>query len=158
MNGLAERAFTWPVKDDYTPINSTGIGTLGSGKTLSYSALFKKVPLIATQALLWAKSLNSAQPSYLLETYDTTDSLKGFGFLPYTESHWIKKWRGVARTAIVDISEEISVEIPAFDINDFYYTSEDGNKNVIGNTQSRIDMVFIYTKPVDSSGVTIWSS
>ena len=156
MNGLAERAFTWPLQNDYTPANTTGVNTTGSGKTLSYLFPYKKAPLIATQALLWASSENGAQPDYLLETFDTTNALTGFGLLPYVESHWIKKWRGVTRTAIVDVSEELTVEVPAFDINDFHYTTANGTKQVLQNTQNRIDMVFIYTKPVDSSGVKIW--
>ena len=67
--------------------------------------------------------------------------------LPILENALIKYWRGTARTAIVDVPEELDISIPPFNASvDF--------PGVTGAT-SRIDLVFIYSKPVDTSAVTI---
>jgi len=67
--------------------------------------------------------------------------------LPILENALIKYWRGTARTAIVDVPEELDISIPPFNASvDF--------PDVEGAT-SRIDLVFIYSKPVDTSAVTI---
>jgi hypothetical protein len=70
------------------------------------------------------------------------NSLMNLGIL---ENALIKYWRGTARTAIVDIPEELSIEIRPF------------LKNTRGleTATSRIDLVFIYSKPIDTSAVTI---
>ena len=65
--------------------------------------------------------------------------------LTILENSLIKYWRGTARTAIVDVPTELEINIPVFDEDDF---------EVAGAT-SRIDLVFIYSKPVDTSAVTI---
>jgi len=65
----------------------------------------------------------------------------------------IKRWRGITRNAIVDVPDEITVQVPLFDSTDFDYIDEDGNEQSVAGVQSRIDMVFIYSKPVDASGI-----
>ena len=65
--------------------------------------------------------------------------------LPILENALIKYWRGTARTAVVDVPEELNIAIPAFDEDDF----------PVAGATSRIDLVFIYSKPVDTSAVTI---
>jgi hypothetical protein len=151
MNGLAERAFTWPVRNADTPVDGTGVTLVPN--SLQYFGPSIKVPLLAQQALLWVKTNPGANTSFSVGTYDIGNSNIGFGLLPKTESQWVKKWRGVARTAIVDIPNELSIDIPAYDANDFYYTDAQGNKVIVG-AQNRIDMVFIYSKPVDASSTS----
>lgn len=157
MNGLAERAFTWPVMSE--DIQSPYVN--GTSNPLSYTntdGAGKIGPTLISQALLWAKSANNQESFYLLPTYDYTDNSIGFGRLPVIENHFVKKWRGVARTAIVDVSEELTIEVPPFDPTDFFYTNENNEKVVIEGVQNRIDLVFIYSKPVDASGVSVFKN
>ena len=79
-------------------------------------------------------------------------------------NEFIKQFRGVARTAVVDVPEQLSIEIPSFDENDFFIQTVDANGNVTGRqllsgASKRIDLLFIYSKPVDSTQTTIqkWS-
>jgi len=79
-------------------------------------------------------------------------------------NEFIKQFRGVARTAVVDVPEQLSIEIPSFDENDFFIQTVDANGNVTGRqllsgASKRIDLLFIYSKPVDSRQTTIqkWS-
>lgn len=65
-----------------------------------------------------------------------------------------RRWRGIARTAIVDVPDDLSIEIPAFDPNDFFITSGQAVQLADAATQ-RIDLVFVYTHPIDASSTTI---
>ncbi len=60
----------------------------------------------------------------------------------------VQKWRGVGRLAIVDIPDELTLEVDAFSDADFDSTT-------IPSSAYRIDLVFIYTHPVDASSTTI---
>jgi hypothetical protein len=163
MNGLAERAFTWATVNSDRPIDNDGAEVFNDVFGIYYANEDSNnpggdasiVPFVITQALLWAKSNNSQYDSMLLTSYDSTDSAQGFSKLPKTENYFIKAWRGVARLAIVDVEDEITVEVPQFDPSDFSYVDEDGNEQAVAGVAQRIDLVFIYSKPVDSSSVTI---
>lgn len=156
MNGLAERSFTWPVLNSDNAINITGVDASENTTTFSYGNLNASLsPAVISQALLWAKSTGSTVESVLLDSFDNTDSTVGWGKLPRLESYFIKRWRGVARLAIVDIDTEMSIEVPQFDSEDFSYTNADGTSTPVAGVQSRIDLIFIYSKPVDASGVNI---
>jgi len=165
MNGLAERAFTWPVITPDTPVGVFGVevstqedsGALGYSETTTSEGTIgaANVPMLITEALVWAKSQNSVADSILLTTYDYTDPGNGFSYLPQTESFFVKKWRGVARTAIVDVPDELSIEVPVFDVTDFSYIDAGGEEQNVDNIASRVDMVFIYSKPIDASSTTI---
>tara|TARA_R100000951_G_scaffold65649_2_gene55387 strand:- start:5253 stop:7850 length:2598 start_codon:yes stop_codon:yes gene_type:complete len=165
MNGLAERAFTWPVITPDSPIGVFGVevsqqedtGALGYSETTTAEGTIgaANIPMLITEALIWAKSKNSVADSVLLTTYDYTDPGNGFSYLPQTESFFVKKWRGVARTAIVDVPDELSIEVPVFDTTDFSYIDAGGEEQQVDNVTNRIDMVFIYSKPIDASSTTI---
>ena len=62
-----------------------------------------------------------------------------------------RKWGGVFRTAVVNVANELSVEIPAFDDEDFM------NQNPSYDPKVRIDLVFVYTHPVDQTETTLAS-
>jgi len=79
----------------------------------------------------------------------------GYASLPVLESGFIKKWRGVARTSIVDIPEELSIEIPPFNPQDHFYFDSSGQKTLIQEANQRIDLLFVYSKPIDTSAATI---
>ena len=170
MTGLVERAFTWPVVNPDTPINTSGVGSDGQGYTSNagpgggskegelgglgaQGAMYS--PKVISQALIWAKSRNSVADSYVLPSFETTNPNSGFAKFPRTESYFIKRWRGVSRLAIVDVDDEISIQVPQFDPADFSYTDPGGGTVQVAGVQSRIDLVFIYSKPVDSISTTI---
>ena len=163
MTGLAERAFTWPVVNPYTPVNNTGVQVTQATNTLGYAGPDQNItgggadfsPMVITQALLWAKSLGSSAGSTLLPSFEITNPNSGFAKFPRTESYFIKRWRGVSRLSIVDIPSELNITVPSFDPDDFSYTNSDGVKTPVTGVQSRVDMIFIYSKPVDTSGVNI---
>lgn len=163
MTGLTERAFTWPVVNPYTPVNNTGVQVTQGTTELGYAGPDKNItgggsdfsPMVITQALLWAKSLGSSAGSTLLPSFETTNPNSGFAKFPRTESYFIKRWRGVSRLSIVDIPSELTIEVPSFDPDDFSYTNSDGAQTPVAGVQSRVDMIFIYSKPVDMSGVNI---
>ena len=91
---------------------------------------------------------------YVIRQFDNTNPIIGFARLGAAETAFIKKWRGIARTSVVDVSQELAIEIPAFNDEDHFYYDESGNKQYTNATQ-RIDLVFIYSKPVDASSVTL---
>jgi hypothetical protein len=163
MNGLAERAFTWATVNSDRPIDNKGAGVFNNTFGIYYAGAdvnnpggdASVVPFVITQALLWAKSNNAQYDSMILTSYDYTDSAQGFSKLPKTENYFIKAWRGVARLAIVDVEDEITVEVPQFDPSDFSYVDENGVDQPVPGVAQRIDLVFIYSKPVDTSSVTI---
>jgi hypothetical protein len=148
MNGLAERAFTWPATNPTNPVNGAGVALSNES---TYEPPFDKVPFLTRQALLWFST--TFYGDFFAGTYDIGNENIGFGLLPRTESQWVKKWRGVARTAIVDIPKELSIEIPKYDSKDFYYINTEGTKVTLP-AQNRIDMVFIYSKPVDANSAS----
>jgi len=162
MTGLVERSFTWPVINSYTPIANDGI-KLEDGITMSYGGPEVNIPgggamaspMVISQALIWAKSQGATTGDYLLPSFEISNTTNGWAKLPRTESYFIKKWRGVSRIAIVDVSEEISIEVPVFDPDDFSYTDDTGATTPVTGVESRIDLVFIYSKPVDSASVLL---
>ena len=161
MTGLAERAFTWPVVNSDMPVDGDGVDL--DGDNLSYGGADVNIPgggasfspMVITQALLWAKSQGSVADSYALPTFETTNPNSGWAKFPRTENLFIKAWRGISRTAVVDVDDEISIEVPQFDADDFAYTDSTGNTTQVTGVESRIDLVFIYSKPIDASAVNI---
>ena len=159
MTGLVERAFTWPVINSDTPIDSDGVDLVDMGYGgedvnipgggASYS------PMVVSQALIWAKSQGSTASTYALPSFETTNPNNGWAKFPRTESYFIKRWRGVSRLAIVDVDDEISIEVPQFDPDDFSYVNADGGTTQVEGVASRIDLVFIYSKPIDASSTTL---
>lgn len=59
-----------------------------------------------------------------------------------------RRWGGVSRTSIVNIPSTLTISIPDFADNDYV-----NNSNFTPSV--RIDMVFIYTHPIDASSTTI---
>ncbi|MAO24436.1 MAG: hypothetical protein CMJ25_27130 [Phycisphaerae bacterium] len=165
LNGLGERSFTWPIvrPELVIPRNGVTVSTQSDSGALGYNpdgagVAARAVPMIITEALVWAKSRNSSADKVTLTTYDYTDPFNGFALLPKTESFFVRAWRGVARNAIVDIPEELTIEVPNFSNDDFNYIDESGNEASVGNVYNRIDMVFIYSKPIDASSTTVLRS
>jgi len=66
---------------------------------------------------------------------------------------FVKKWRGIFRTSIVDFPES-TIEIPALDNSDFYYKDADG-KSVALTGDQRIDLLVAFSMTIDASSTTI---
>lgn len=148
MNGLTERAFSYPARyPDYpSEYSVTNVPTV-----VSLTGTMRP-PYPITEAQLWAN--DTVQTTYVVRQYDETNPVVGFASLGVAEVSFVKKWRGLARTAIVDLAEEATIEIPPFDANDFFYTDESGQRQLLDANQ-RIDLVFIYSKPIDVSSTTV---
>ena len=77
-----------------------------------------------------------------------------FGFAQYQNDlqqesvEFTRFWGGAIRTAVVDVPETLSVTIPDFDVTDYSNTSEI-------TPSTRIDLLFIYSHPIDSVSTTI---
>jgi hypothetical protein len=166
MTGLVERAFTWPVVNVDTPVDNDGVNMVSNTTYLQYGDASINnpgggasiSPTVISEAITWAKSINNTSNSFALPSFETTNITNGWAKFPRTESWFIKKWRGVSRLAIVDVDDEISVEVPAFDPTDFNYIDESGAEVTVAGVQNRIDLVFIYSKAVDASSATILQS
>jgi len=166
MTGLVERAFTWPVVNSHMPIDGSGVEMDAGVSYLRYADLgfnnpgggASYSPMVITNALLWAASFGSAQDRFVLPSFETTNPTSGWAKFPKTENYFIKKWRGISRLSVVDVGEELSIEVPIFDPSDFSYINETGTEIPITGVENRIDLVFIYSKPIDMSGVNILTS
>lgn len=76
-----------------------------------------------------------------------------FENLPDINMAFVKMWRGVFRTAVVDFPES-TIEIPEWSNDDFYYYDSMGTKVIIDADQ-RIDLLVAYSVPIDSSGAAL---
>lgn len=148
MNGLAERAFTMPIKNP-DDTQSTLINVTNPDP----NTIVGSEDLKPTYPNYWGKSWISEGFKNLFLN-DPTRSVFGLYRSALAESEFIKRWRGVTRTAIVNVEEELQIDIPDFDEQEFYYFNRDGEK-VLLDANQRIDLVFIYSKPIDVSSVTL---
>ena len=57
-------------------------------------------------------------------------------------------WGGAVRTAVVDVADTLSISVPDFDETDY-------SNNTTHNPSTRIDLLFIYSHPVDATSTTI---
>ena len=181
LNGLVERAFSRIAGNvdrasRYQASGSLGIEGIpfGSENNTTIRQFNNQPPYPGLGVILWsqfestADSLGLSKPvgsidypqfSYSLTQYedDITGQQSfniGFASLNAAESAFIKRWRGVARTAVVDVPNELNIDVPAFNAQDHFYIDANGNKQLIPATQ-RIDLLFIYSKPVDAENTTI---
>ena len=163
MDGLAERAFTWPMVDENNPVNLTGVVMKPDWYYLRYDDSTPPLnspgagswvsPTVITEALTWSRGMPGQQEFVTITNIGQAGN--GSVVAPAAESHFIKKWRGVTRLAIVDVDTELTVDVPPWDDNDFQYMDKEGNNILIPGVESRIDLVFIYSKPIDSSSVNL---
>jgi len=144
-NGLLERTFTFGMQTVDTP--SPYLSNIPG-----YTPALDTPPYPNVTGKLWRWNTNS--PTETSFQFDAIDRVRGFFTIGSAESDLIKRWRGIARTAIVNVEEELEVSIPAFDQDDFYYINEVGERVPLFATQ-RIDLVFIYSKPIDAPSTTI---
>lgn len=140
LNGLIERVLSWPV------FNEDLVGTTQIVNTL---------PSIITvnTASKWPLLSNNDFFANIIQSYGAAYEL------PRISAEFVKQFRGVARTAVVDVPEELTIQIPNFNQQDFFTLDAAGAKTVIENATTRIDLLFVYSKPIDVSSTTLqkWS-
>lgn len=162
-DGLIGRTFTWPTYSETDPADIDGADVdltyqyTSDQVTIGYvSAKLNRLLFPIVRVAGWKYKDDPGAYNYLFGGW--FDDLYGYTYGPYAEMELLKKWRGVARNAMVSVDEELEIEVPAFDANDFSYTDSEGNFQQVTGVQSRIDLVFIYSKPVDRNGSTILKS
>lgn len=155
-DGLIGRCWTWPT---YSEVDAAGAGGGGAavdlidfpfhpGASIGYSsAKLQRLIFPILRVAGWKYRDEPGSFDFLFGGW--FDDFYGYTQLPFAEMVLLKKWRGIARTAVVNVEDEISVEVPPFDPADFSYRDSDGVLQSVDGVQSRIDLVFIYSKPVD---------
>lgn len=164
LNGLVERAFTRPA---FIPDYADTVFTSQTSPRLSLiisgiDSAYGQPPYPLTNALLWSNFNDQSNTSirsdlYIIRQYDNTNLRTSVGFarLGSAETAFIKRWRGIARTSVVDIPQELSIEIPKFDTRDFFYFDSQGVRQYLTAATQRVDLLFIYSKPIDASSTTV---
>lgn len=154
-DGLIGRTFTWPTYTETDPAEGDGaqIGPVEDGSLGYQGAALNKLLFPIARVSGFTLFDNPGRFSFLFGGW--WEDYQGYQYLPYAEAELLKKWRGVARNAIVDIDSELEIEVPPFNPEDFNYTDRNGNTQAVNNVQSRIDLVFIYSKPIDRTEATI---
>lgn len=148
MNGLSERAFTYPVADSDNAATNSFVAGFPSTKGVGLDDAVWPI----SEILLWVTGKSKAD--YTHSTWNKNLRDAGHLELSRLETEFSKKWRGTARTSVVDVPEELSITIPKFNADDYFYIDENGVK-VSLNSDQRIDLLFIYSKPIDASAVTV---
>lgn len=148
MNGLIERSFTRASR------NIEQLSQFLNSTDPRYLPIpVANVPDIPYPATVGQNFIYNLVVSSINSTSYTQDG--GFLNSVWQESNFIKKWRGIARTSIVDVPSQLEIEIPAFNQADFYYTDENGVSQPLTSANQRIDLLFIYSKPIDVSAVSL---
>ena len=95
---------------------------------------FEDIPKVRTA--IWQSYNNYPEPSTNLQNLAVD---------------FCRRWQGIFRTAVVNVKEGLSVDIPYFENDDFLdnYGPSD--------PQVRIDLVFVYTHPIDAQETHIIS-
>jgi hypothetical protein len=143
FNGLVERALSWPTDKNVTASNVTGFAAYDDFNTES---LPRFTPGIGNWPLL-------QNMPFLDEFVQGNDPTA----LQQLATEFCRRFRGVARTAVVDVPEDLEIQIPDFNQSDFGYYDENNNFILFENPAVRIDLLFIYSKPIDSNQTAIQS-
>ena len=165
MNGLAERAFVFPIDDedgvshpagnDYLNVSSPGYLDLNSYAVSpqvdpSERALY---PNYIGALLEHSTPLETIDLQLIKNVYTPGETSHG-GAQGRLESAFIKRWRGAIRTSVVDVPNELEITIPDFEPTDFFYYDTAGEKQPLA-ASNRIDLLFIYSKAIDEEATTI---
>jgi len=160
MNGLAERVFTYTVNSPYETFEADSGAWDGATGWQVLSPIFQS---IVWPNAAWARGSSTAdlgdgyRAQYADVSFGTSERGREQGLIGLwlIESTFIKYWKGVYRLAVVDVPGELSIEIPPFNQRDFDYYDENGNLQQNTTAETRIDLIFIYSKPVDASSVRV---
>lgn len=150
LNGMLGKPFTFISSNKRTGIP---FSVTSSPDYSEYPNAIGKAPFPISEVLNWIKTNNNARFA-LYQMFSPGNMGLNFNSLPVNEIEFIKRWRSVVRTAVVDISSELDIEVPPFNPEDHFYIDENGTR-VLLDANQRIDLVFIYSKPVDTARVTV---
>jgi len=157
MNGLTERNFVSPftltVDTIYDPVASLIPGATDVAfSTLAFN-LGREQRYPTFFSFLWGNGNNTVSETAVPYLRNNTIVTKNGRSLFYNESDFVKRWRGVARTAVVDVPTTLSATIENFSTDDFNYYGANGqlNTSLSSEVTSRIDLLFIYSKPIDQT-------
>lgn len=148
MNGFFERIFTYPV-NLVTDRLYAGLGGSGRIGASNLSGTYNWPYPNQTGYGIW---YNTTTSSMIFPRFGNTSTGKFIN--NRLEADFIKRWRGVIRTAIVDVPQELSIQVPSFDDDDLFFINASGQRQTVF-CNHRIDLVFIYSKPIDMSAVSI---
>lgn len=157
MNGLAERAFVFPISDEdvRNSVDQNLLNITDPGFSEIPNQNSNNQPLYPNYigAILKHTTVDTTRNLTLLFNIYRNSNTTGYqqGRL---ESEFIKRWRGITRTSIVDVPNELEISIPEFDEDDYYIINEDGETESVYSNQ-RIDLLFIYTKGIDETKTTL---
>jgi len=171
LNGLSERAFAFMAMNPFDPVDAGNVETnypqlkipVSGAGTGNVDKVMAAKPFPITETISWFRYhwwLRQSPNNTTTKSFGTPLSSfrKTLYSLAMLENCLVKYWRGTARTAIVDVPNELSIEVPPFSKDDFYYYDYGGVKRPITGATSRIDLVFIYSKPVDVSAVSYFAT
>ena len=79
------------------------------------------------------------------QSFTSTNSLED---LQQQATEFARRWGGVARTALVNVNNQIAIDIPPFSDTDFANHTE-------SSPAVRFDLLFLYTHPVDAPSTAI---
>ncbi len=162
MNGLAERAFVFPFFTEAGFHLAQGIAVSGTNVP-GYSQFDDDFdadgrplyPNVIGAILKHSTPDTTRNLTLIKNVFDGDENTVPQGTVQgRLESEFIKRWRGAIRTSIVDVPEQLEITVPDFDLDDFFYTDADGNRQPLAANQ-RIDLLFIYSKAVDEESTTI---
>ena len=152
MNGLFERSFVYPMKNNDSVGQGVDTSNPDNINATAGGLLSEKAGWPGLLGYLHEFDTNRDDVNILnVEIGAVSDIFRQNGRL---ESNFIKRWRGATRTSIVDVPETLEIDIPKFDSEEFFYFDTDGSKQTVESNQ-RIDLVFVYSKPVDESETTL---
>lgn len=145
LNGLVERTYSWHVKDLYSVFEDISIAQGFTGYSPLQAYQWGGVPYNPNDRP-FPQDESALRPDY------------GFRRMPTIEGWFMKFWRGVFRIAVVNVPETLEIEVPPFSETDFDYIDENGNTVSQPDASVRIDLLFVYAKPIDVSGLKVKGS
>ena len=131
-------------------------GTMGTSWTTTYGPPFQRMyPHYAGVTIENAKAWPGPSDAGSLSptVWPSAAWIQQAQSLPQVHLSFVQMWRGVFRTSVVDFPD-VSIDIPAWDDNDFYYRDANGDVVEIAANQ-RIDLLVAYSLPIDSSSTTL---
>jgi hypothetical protein len=155
MNGLTERNFVSPFTFTTEAVFDTSLAVIPGATDSEFNptpfgfTLLETYPVFFT--FLWGNGISTPNQTNVPILRSNTPAAKAGRTLYLNESDFVKRWRGIARTAVVDVPAQLSATIEPFNPDDFNYFDSNGNldTSLSGEADYRIDLVFIYSKAVD---------
>ena len=157
MNGLTERNFVSPFTFTTEAVFDTSLATIPGATDSQFNptpfglTLLETYPVFFT--FLWGNGVTTPNPTNVPILRSNTVASKAGRTLYFNESDFVKRWRGIARTAVVDVPNQLSATIEPFNTDDFNYFDSNGDldTSLSGEADYRIDLLFIYSKAVDQT-------